>query len=85
MTNSNNNNNNNNNNRNVTYTLLVNYLPIILPCPRSLTWLKIKTNTMCEDETTLRYVPYFGDEDTTGFDVSAYDCVPGEFDPEICS
>ena len=33
----------------------------------------------------LRYVPYFGDEDTTGVDVSAYDLVPGEIEQELKS
>jgi hypothetical protein len=31
----------------------------------------------------IRYVPYFGDDDTTGVDVSAYDLVPGELEPEV--
>jgi hypothetical protein len=36
-----------------------------------------------EDEPVLRYVPYFGDDDTTGVDVSAYDMVPGELAADV--
>lgn len=43
------------------------------------------SNFRADDEPVLRYVPYFGDEDTTGVDVSAYDLVPGEIEQELKS
>lgn len=33
----------------------------------------------------VRYVPYFGDDDRTGVDVSFYDMVPGEMELETDS
>ena len=48
-------------------------------CPHSL----YRYNIRSEDEPILRYVPYFGDDDTTGIDVSAYDKLPGDIEPEI--
>lgn len=61
------------------------YIPMILPNPRSQAWINIKNNIRTEDEPVLRYVPYFGDDDVTGVDVSAYDQVPGELEHEVCS
>eukprot|EP01035_Chromulina_nebulosa_P020507 gene20507-26601_t len=61
------------------------YLPIVLPIPRSQAWNNIKYNQRSDDEPVLRYVPYFGDDDITGVDVSAYDQVPGEIELEISS
>lgn len=56
------------------------FIPLICPTPKSLTWTNIAYNVRCEDEPVLRYVPYFGDDDVTGVDVSAYDLVPGELE-----
>jgi hypothetical protein len=46
-------------------------------------FLSCRYNIRSEDEPVLRYVPYFGDDDTTGIDVSAYDKLPGDIEPEI--
>jgi hypothetical protein len=61
------------------------YLPLFLPNPRSQAWTNITKNIRTEDEPVLRYVPYFGDDDITGVDVSAYDQVPGELEQELCA
>lgn len=61
------------------------FIPLAFPIPRSQTWIAINENIRSEDEPVLRYVPYFGDDDVTGVDVSAYEQVPGEIEHEICS
>jgi hypothetical protein len=60
-------------------------VPTLMPLPRSTAWCNIRHNFRADDDPVLRYVPYFGDDDTTGVDVSAYDLVPGEFEKEIHS
>ncbi len=62
------------------YTSLI---PKFEPIPRSCTWINIKFNVHAEDETILRALPYFGDDDFTGVDVSDFEKVPGELEPEI--
>lgn len=59
------------------------FLPLLLPNPRSQSWNNIPSNIRTEDEPVLRHVPYFGDDDVTGVDVSAYDQVPGELEHEL--
>jgi hypothetical protein len=46
--------------------------------PRGVAGICLTGNYGKEDDVVLRYVPYFGEDDVTGFDVSAYDLVPGE-------
>lgn len=82
---SNSNNSNNTKNRKVQnensiHVLPTIFIPLMCPTPKSLTWTNIAYNVRCEDEPVLRYVPYFGDDDVTGVDVSAYDLVPGELE-----
>ncbi len=59
-------------------------IPKFDPIPHSCTWITIKFNVHAEDETILRALPYFGDDDFTGVDVSDFEKVPGELEPEIC-
>jgi hypothetical protein len=63
--------------------LPVAYIPSIVPLPRSLTWIKLRDNYRVDDQTVLRYIPYFGDDDTIGFDMSAYEYVPWELEGDI--
>jgi hypothetical protein len=44
-----------------------------VPLPKALAWTGLRTNRYARDDPVLRYVPYFGDDDTTGVDVAAYD------------
>lgn len=57
---------------------------MMLPLPKSMAWYKIKDNVRCEDDTVLRYVPWFGDDDND-VDVSAYDHLPDQLSGEISS
>ena len=59
------------------------YVPCALPLPSCMTWHKISANKRTEDNPILRYVPYFGEWDTTGIDVSAWDILPGQCEAEI--
>ena len=55
-----------------------------LPLPKSMAWYKTRDNVRCEDDTVLRYVPWFGDDDND-VDVSAYDHLPDQLSGEISS
>ena len=59
------------------------YIPLIITIPKSQSWISLKSNIRTEDDPVLRYVPYFGDDDVTGVDVSAFDQVPGELQHEL--
>ena len=48
------------------------FLPVFLPSPRTVTWIRLPQNYWAEDQSELKYVPYFGDDDTTGCDISDY-------------
>ena len=37
-----------------------------VPLPKALAWTGLRTNRYARDDPVLRYVPYFGDDDTTG-------------------
>jgi hypothetical protein len=63
-------------------TLPIIFLPTIIPIPKSLTWIKLRDNFRVDDQTVLRYIPYFGDDDF-GFDMSAYEFVPWELEGDI--
>lgn len=58
-------------------------IPLVVPIPRSLTWCRLTENYWADEDPVLRYVPYFGDDDLTGFDTSYYEYVPGELEGEI--
>lgn len=58
------------------------FTPLVLPLPRSMTWVPIRENVRSEDEPILKYFPYFGDEDQTGIDLSGFDEDTAE--PEVC-
>jgi hypothetical protein len=64
-------------------SLPIAYIPSIVPLPKSLTWIKLRDNYRVDDQTVLRYIPYFGDDDTIGFDMSAYEFVPWELEGDI--
>ncbi|KAJ8598335.1 hypothetical protein CTAYLR_002966 [Chrysophaeum taylorii] len=51
-------------------------LPARVPQPRSVAWNALRKNFHVDDDPVLRYVPYFGDDDKTGVDISAYDAAP---------
>lgn len=59
------------------------FIPRIEPIPYCWSWVPIKSNCVAEDETILRALPYFGDNDTTGVDISEFDQVPGELEEEV--
>lgn len=56
-----------------------------VPLPKSVAWTTIARNYHVDDEPVLRYVPYFGDDDVTGVDVSAYEGLPAEGKPHRLS
>lgn len=58
-------------------------IPVGPRLPRAATWVHLLSNFRAEDDTVLRYVPYFGDDDTTGVDVSFFEVVPGEQQQEV--
>lgn len=64
-------------------SLPIAFIPTIVPLPKSLTWIKLRDNYRVDDQTVLRYIPYFGDDDTTGLDLSAYELVPWELEGDI--
>lgn len=70
-------------NENANHVLPTVFIPLMCPTPKSLAWTNIAYNVRCDDEPVLRYVPYFGDDDVTGVDVSAYDLVPGELEVSV--
>mgnify|MGYP003316411318 CR=1 FL=1 len=47
-----------------------------VPIPQSVAWNGLRSNYHAADDPVLRYVPYFGDDDARGIDVSAYEAVP---------
>ena len=47
-----------------------------VPIPQSVAWNGLRSNYHADDDPVLRYVPYFGDDDARGIDVSAYEAVP---------
>ena len=55
----------------------------VAPLPKSVGYVSVTQNFRAEDEPVLRYVPYFGDDDTASIDVSYYEAVPGELEREI--
>ncbi len=59
-------------------------IPLTVAVPKSCIWANIPVNTKTEDDAVLRSLPYFGDEDLTGVDVSNFDKVPDELEPELC-
>ena len=58
-------------------------IPIVVPIPRYLAWCRLTQNYWADEDPVLRYIPYFGDDDITGFDTSYYDYVPGELEGEL--
>ena len=58
-------------------------LPLFLPIPRYTSWVASCNNIRCEDDTVMRYVPYFNDEDVTLIDTELYDRIVTEGEPEI--
>lgn len=58
-------------------------IPLILPLPRSTAWNPIVDNFRVEDDPVLRYVPYFGENDPQPLDVSFFERVPDDKEPEI--
>ena len=57
--------------------------PITAPNPLSSPYIGLTDNYHKDDESVLRYVPYFGDNDEEGIDVSSYDIIPGEEGKQI--
>lgn len=53
-------------------------LPLIVPPLKTLAWIKLTHNFWAEDQSKLKYRPYLGDDDTTGFDMSDFELRPGE-------
>lgn len=45
----------------------------------------VRLSLRVDDDAELRYVPYFGDDDKTGVDVSFYEVLPGDKEKEIVS
>jgi len=58
-------------------------LPLVIPLPKAVTWISLKRNVHADDDPVLRYVPYFGDDDKTGVDVTAFEHVPQALPPPI--
>ena len=58
-------------------------LPLFLPIPRYTSWVASRNNIRCEDDTVMRYVPYFNDEDVTLIDTELYDRIVTEGESEI--
>ena len=58
-------------------------IPVFLPSPRALTWVKLTHNFWAEDQSVLKYMPYFGDDDTTGFDMADFQQRPWEVEPAL--
>jgi hypothetical protein len=58
-------------------------LPATSQIPQSYLWQHIKENVHEESDPILRALPYFGDDDDVGVDVSDFDQIPGEIDLEI--
>lgn len=55
-------------------------VPFIPSLPMSFTWINIASNVRTDDDTVLRSMPYFGDEDVTGVDMSDFDKIPAEYE-----
>ena len=53
--------------------------------PKFLSWMSIPHNLRYDDNAVMRFVPYFGDDDTTGVDVSHYDVLPDQLAREMVS
>jgi hypothetical protein len=47
-------------------------LPLICPLPKTTSWVGLRFNHFSEDDAVLRFVPYFGEDDQVGVDLSAY-------------
>lgn len=60
-------------------------LPACLLLPKTVTWIPLPPHKLwwAEDQDTLSYLPYFGDDDTTGFDMSDFQQRPGEAAAEV--
>lgn len=65
---------------------IVQPITAVVALPKSTTWIQLRRNVAVEDDTVLRYVPYFGDDDSTGVEVTmqerlsstrVQDCVRG--------
>jgi hypothetical protein len=50
-------------------------MELVVPSPRSTSWIGVRSLTHAEDETVLTHNPYFGDRDMEGVDTSAFDAV----------
>jgi hypothetical protein len=53
----------------------ITWMKTILPLAKQVAWSGLSANLRVEDEPVLRYIPYFGDEDTNPLDVSFYEDV----------
>ena len=47
-------------------------LPVVTPPPRRAAWVSLRRNFFQEDDTTLHYKPYFGDDDERELDLTGY-------------
>jgi hypothetical protein len=47
-------------------------LPLVCPLPKTTSWVGLRFNHFAEDDAVLRFVPYFGEDDQVGVDLSAY-------------
>eukprot|EP00635_Sarcinochrysidales_sp_CCMP3193_P000825 CAMPEP_0118896222 /NCGR_PEP_ID=MMETSP1166-20130328/4194_1 /TAXON_ID=1104430 /ORGANISM="Chrysoreinhardia sp, Strain CCMP3193" /LENGTH=536 /DNA_ID=CAMNT_0006835275 /DNA_START=72 /DNA_END=1682 /DNA_ORIENTATION=- len=57
----------------VTVPSMTGRVPRAIPLPKAVSWIGISRNVHADDQPVLKYVPYFGDDDVTGLDVSAFD------------
>lgn len=69
----------------VAYSMPAYIIPVIKPLADSITWLYSKYSRRVEDQPLLKYQPYFGDNDISGVDISAYDTANNQFTREITS
>lgn len=57
-------------------------LGLVAPVPSATTYVTVRTNVAKEDDKRLRFVPYFGENDKSNFDISHYSEDEEEEEPE---
>lgn len=53
-------------------------IPKVKTIPKYTSWICVKNNIRTEDNPIMQFIPYFGDDDVTGVDVSYFDVLPYE-------
>lgn len=66
--------------RHLVYNIIIPYCGSI---PFAWTWIPISRNVWTDDEEELRVMPYFGDQDFEGVDISGFKKVPGQLERDL--